>query len=189
MHRGPAYNSQMLNLILFRMPPSVAAWAPLPLRLIIGYGFMQHGFSKLAAGPNHFAGILNSIGVPAADVMARLTIGVEIFGGLAVLLGAFVTIAAAPMAAVVLVAAATVHLRYGFSSIKLLAATASGAQFGPPGYELDLLYVAALVVLVMLGAGPLSIDSFLRKRYVSAPSVACAAASRAMGTRYGEHET
>ena len=179
----------MLKRIFLRMPASAAGWAAIPLRLIIGYGFMEHGFSKLAAGPNHFADILHAIGVPAADVTARLTICVEILGGLAVLLGAFVTVAALPMAAVVLVAAATVHLQYGFSSIKLLAVTATGAQFGPPGYELDLLYVTCLAALVMLGAGPLSIDGFVQRRYFSAPSVACAAASRAIGTRYGEHET
>jgi hypothetical protein len=28
-----------------------------------------------------------------------------------------------------------VHLPYGFSSIKLQAVTAAGAQFGPPGFE------------------------------------------------------
>ena len=178
-----------MQLLSLRMPSSVAVWAPLPLRLMIAFGFLQHGFSKLAAGPDHFAGILNAIGVPAADIMARLTICAEILGGFAVLVGAFVTIAAIPMSTVLLVAATTVHLRYGFSSIKLLAVTASGAQFGPPGYETDLLYLACLVVLIMFGAGPLSIDGFVRSRYDSAPSVACAAASRAIGTRYGEHET
>ena len=30
---------------------SVARWAPIPLRLIVGYGFMQHGFAKLFKGP------------------------------------------------------------------------------------------------------------------------------------------
>jgi putative oxidoreductase len=39
---------------------------------------------------------------------------------------------------VLLVATFTVHLAYGFSSIKLLAVTPTGAQFGPPGYEVDL---------------------------------------------------
>jgi putative oxidoreductase len=29
-----------------------------------------------------------------------------------------------------------VHLPYGFSSIKLIAVGATGAQFGPPGYEM-----------------------------------------------------
>jgi hypothetical protein len=29
-----------------------------PLRLIVGLGCMQHGYAKLARGPEHFAGIL-----------------------------------------------------------------------------------------------------------------------------------
>jgi hypothetical protein len=37
------------------------------------------------------------------------------------------------MAALMLVAIFTVHLPYGFSSIKLMAVTSAGAQFGPPG--------------------------------------------------------
>src|SRR6201987_4875015 len=96
--------------------------------------------------------------------MAWSTIPVEILGGLAVILGAFVTLASLPMAAVLLVAMVTVHLPYGFSSIKLLAVTAAGAQFGPPGYEVDLLYLACLAALVLGGPGPLAIDGLIRKR-------------------------
>jgi putative oxidoreductase len=44
-----------------------------------------------------------------------------------------------------------VHLPYGFSSIKLLSVTAAGAQFGPPGYEVNLLYLACLAALVLGG--------------------------------------
>jgi len=57
-----------------------------------------------------------------------------------------------------------VHLPYGFSSIKLQAVTAVGAQFGPPGYEVDLLYLACLATLVLGGSGPLAIDGLIRKR-------------------------
>ena len=32
---------------------SVGRWAPLPLRLIVGYGFAEHGFAKLLRGPIH----------------------------------------------------------------------------------------------------------------------------------------
>jgi putative oxidoreductase len=95
--------------------------------------------------------------------MAWLTIWVEILGGLAVLLGAFVVLVSLPMAAVLLTAMFTVHLRYGFSSIKILAVTAAGAQFGPPGYETDLLYLACLATLVLGGSGPLAFDSLLTK--------------------------
>jgi len=51
------------------------------------------------------------------------------------------------------VAIFTVHLPYGFSSIKLEAVTAAGAHFGQPGYETDLLYLAALCALVLGGSG------------------------------------
>ena len=34
---------------------TLARWAPIPLRLIIGYGFMEHGFAKLSRGPEAFA--------------------------------------------------------------------------------------------------------------------------------------
>ena len=68
----------------------------------------------------------------------------EIIGGAAVLLGALVPLASIPMAAVLLVAIFTVHLPYGFSSIKLLAVTAAGAQFGPPASKL--IFFALLVL-------------------------------------------
>jgi DoxX len=76
---------------LSRLPS--ARWAPIPLRLIVGYGFMEHGFAKLARGPDSFPAILHAIGVPAPHLMAWATILVEIFGGLAILLGAFVVLA------------------------------------------------------------------------------------------------
>ena len=139
-------------------------WAPIPLRLIVGYGFMEHGFAKLARGLDAFPAIQQALGVPAPHLMGWLTILVEIFGGLAVLLGALVPLASIPMAAVLLVATFTVHLPYGFSSIKLQAVTAAGAQFGPPGFETDLLYLACLAALVLAGSGPLAIDSLLARR-------------------------
>jgi putative oxidoreductase len=142
----------------------IARWAPVPLRLIVGYGFMEHGFAKLARGLDAFPTILQALGVPAPHLMGWLTILVEIFGGLAVLLGALVPLASIPMAAVLLVAMFTVHLPYGFSSIKLQGVTAAGAQFGPPGFETNLLYLACLVALVLGGSGPLAIESLLAKR-------------------------
>ena len=143
---------------------AIDRWALIPVRLIVGFGFLEHGFAKLARGPDAFANILQAMGVPGPHFMAWATILVEILGGLAVILGAFVKLASVPMAAVLLVAMFTVHLPYGFSSIKLQAVTAVGAQFGPPGYEVDLLYLACLATLVLGGSGPLAIDGLIRKR-------------------------
>ena len=139
----------------------IARWAPIPLRLIVGYGFMAHGFAKLSKGPAAFATILQAMGVPAPQLMAWSTIVIELLGGFAVILGAFVTLASVPMAAVMLVAMFSVHLRYGFSSIKLLAVTPAGAKFGPPGYETNMLYLACLAALVLGGSGPFAIDGFI----------------------------
>jgi len=141
----------------------LARWAPIPLRLIVGYGFMAHGFVKLSKGPEAFAAILQAMGVPSPHLMAWLTILTELLGGLAVLVGAFVAIASVPMVAVLLVAMFKVHLPYGFSSIKLLAVTAAGATFGPPGYEVNLLYIACLAALVMVGSGPFALDGLIRR--------------------------
>src|SRR5216684_4899000 len=116
--------------LAFLARPSVAVWAAIPLRLIVGYGFMAHGFAKLSRGPEAFAAILHAIGGPAPHLMAWLTIPTEVFGGLAVLLGALVPLASLPMAAVLLVAIFTVHLPYGFSSIKLMSVTSGHPQFG-----------------------------------------------------------
>ncbi len=153
-----------INRFAFLNQASVARWAPIPLRLIVGYGFMQHGFAKLSKGPEAFAIVLHAISVPAPHLMAWLTILVEVFGGLAVLLGAFVPFASLPMAAVLLVAIFTVHLPYGFSSIKLMSVTAGRAQFGPPGYECNLLYLACIAALAIGGSGPMAIDNFRRRR-------------------------
>jgi putative oxidoreductase len=140
-------------------------WAPVPLRLMVGFGFMEHGYSKLVKGPEAFASILHVLGVPAAHWMAWLTIMTELLGGFAVLLGAFIPLVSVPMAIVLLTAMFSVHWRYGFSSIKLVAVTRAGVTFGPPGYECDLLYLACLFALVLLGSGPISVDTaFPRKR-------------------------
>jgi putative oxidoreductase len=139
-------------------------WAPLPLRVVVGYGFMAHGYAKLANGPEHFAAVLHALGVPASHVMAWLTIALECAGGFAVVTGTWIEAVSVPLAAILIVAAITVHLPYGFSSIKLRAVTAAGPQFGPPGYEVDLLYIAALATLVMGGPGPFACDDWLRRR-------------------------
>ena len=141
----------------------MARWVALPLRLIAGYGFMEHGFAKLSRGSNAFASILYALHVPDPHFMAWVTILAELFGGLAILLGAFVTLVSIPMAVLLFVAIFTVHLPYGFSSIKLKAVTAAGAQFGPVGYECNLLYLACLVALVLSGSGPFSIDALIKK--------------------------
>jgi putative oxidoreductase len=136
-------------------------WALLPLRLVIGFGFAAHGYAKLHRGPDKFAAILASIGVPQPHLTAWVTALLEFFGGISLMAGAFVLPLTVPLAVIMLTAIFTVHLRYGFSSVVLKGVTSSGAQFGPVGYELNLLYIAGLLTLAINGAGALSIDAWL----------------------------
>ena len=157
-------NLQFVTETLLAKRWVAASWAPIPLRLIVGFGFVAHGYAKLVKGPYVFVGILHALGVPAPYFMVWLTILIELFGGLAVLLGALVPLVSLPMAAVLLVAMFTVHLPFGFTSIKLMAVTTEGPQFGPPGYETDLLYLACLAALVVGGSGPWAIDGIIANR-------------------------
>jgi len=70
---------------------------------------MAHGYAKLARGPDHFAAILQALGVPAPQLMGWATILIELAGGFAILSGAFVAIASVPMATLLLVA----HIQFG----------------------------------------------------------------------------
>jgi putative oxidoreductase len=131
---------------------------------MIGLGFFEHGYAKLARGPEHFSAILGAIGMPLPNLFGWATILVELAGGLLILLGALVPLVSIPMITVLIVAICTVHLPNGFSSIKLLSYDRAGAHFGQPGYETDLLYLAGLIALCVGGAGPLSVDGYLAKK-------------------------
>ena len=89
-------------------------WAPLPLRLIVGYGFAEHGFAKLLRGADDFTGVLHAMGLPVPHVFAWITIGTEILGGFCILLGALVPVVSIPMAIVLLVASSLFISRTGF---------------------------------------------------------------------------
>ena len=65
---------------------ALARWAALPLRLIVGGGFMVHGFLKLGRGVGVFAAALAGLGIPAPDFMAWCTVVIEVGAGAAVFL-------------------------------------------------------------------------------------------------------
>ena len=152
----PARSSLFLHL-------SYREYAPLLLRLVMGYGFMEHGWAKLAHGPANFESLLEQIGAPLPHLTSWVVPSVEMLGGAAILLGASVSLVAMPLIAVMLVAIFTVHIKYGFSSIKTIGLTPAGPVFGPPGVEVALLYIAGLVALILGGAGALSVESLIRR--------------------------
>src|SRR6202023_2513285 len=104
----------------------------------------------------------------------------ELLGGFAIFIRALVPLMTVLMIAVPLVAPFTVHLQSRCTSIKLIAATSAGPQFGSPGSETDVLYLACLVTLVFGGAGPFAVDGLLpwRKASKSSSTVCMSATGR-----------
>ncbi len=148
------------------MQTAWSKWAPMPLRLVIGFGFIYHGFPKIFSVQGHemFVGMLQGIGVPAAGLTAWVVGIVELLGGLALIAGAFVSVAAALLIIDMLVALFTVHLPNGFNFINITGMTEAGPQFGMPGYEVPLLYLAGLLALFLRGASHMSVDEKLAAR-------------------------
>lgn len=135
-----------------------------PLRLVVGFGFAAHGYAKLSRGPANFGRILESIGVAQPNLVAWVTSVLELVGGVSVMAGAFVLPLALPLSLIMLTAMFKVHFQYGFSSVRLKAITTSGAEFGPIGYELNIVYIAALLALAFIGPARWSVDYWLRQK-------------------------
>ncbi|WP_114789046.1 DoxX family protein [Niabella yanshanensis] len=156
----------MKNVIKIFSPNQKAydSWAPAILRIVVGFGFFAHGIAKMIKGPEGFAKLLSQIKVPAPEVLAWMAITVEVLGGLALILGILVSIVSIPLIITMLTALFTIHYKFGYSSVKTISLDENGPKFGPPGYEINLLYIATLLILIEFGAGKLSVDSLTVKR-------------------------
>lgn len=141
------------------MNPKLTTYWPIPLRVLLGIGFLVHGVPKLGgAGHASFVGMLQQLGYPAPGFLAWVATLVECLGGVALIAGAFVPVAVVLLVIEMLVAMFTVHLPHGFSFVNVTGMTPQGPQFGMPGVEVNLLYIAGLLSLLIGGAGPLSVD-------------------------------
>src|SRR4029077_8600721 len=90
-------------------------FAPILLRLFVGYGFLAHGLAKWSKGPEVFAGILQATGVPLPHLMAWVTIATEIFSGIPFLIGAFFDLVSNPAIILLAFPSFTILLTYGFT--------------------------------------------------------------------------
>ena len=130
------------------------------LRLVFGIVFFAHGAQKMLGwfggyGFHATMGFFAHMGVPAP--FAFLAICAEFFGGLGLIVGLLTRIAAFGIMCNMIVAILTVHLHNGFFM------NWTGQQKGE-GFEYHLLAIAGLLVVLIKGAGALSIDHALSGR-------------------------
>ena len=127
-------------------------------RLLLGIVFFAHGAQKMLGwfGGYGFTGTMGfftqQMHIPG--VFAFLAICAEFFGGLGLIVGFLSRIAAFGILCNMVVAVATVHIHYGFFM------NWTGQQKGE-GFEFHLIALALLLVVMVKGAGALSIDRAL----------------------------
>jgi putative oxidoreductase len=140
--------------------------APIPLRLVLGFGFIAHGYPKLftAEGNQGIVGMLSGMAFPAPGLTSYLLGAFEFFGGILLILGVGVRVISSLGAIEMLVAALLVHWPAGFDFMNVTGTTETGGmEFGMPGYEVNLLYLAGFVSLLISGAGYLSVPLARRR--------------------------
>jgi putative oxidoreductase len=126
----------------------------LALRVIVGGLLALHGWQKTQA-PDEFAGYVRSLGVPLHETAATAAILVEICVGGLLVVGLLTRLAGATLAGHMAITWAVAH-----GSAPLIVD-------GKPGIngELAVLYLAAGLALLAVGAGAFSVDAgFARRR-------------------------
>lgn len=118
--------------------------AAIPLRLILGIIFIFHGAPKIRH-PERTATHFLKLGIPLPKLSAIIIGIIEFFGGIALLIGFSTRIAAALLAINMLIATYKRKTKMKEEFMK--------------GYGVELILVAALIALVFLGAGILSVDN------------------------------
>jgi putative oxidoreductase len=141
------------------MKESVRRWAPLPLRLMLGIAFIYHGWPKIFSASGHagVVGTLQGIGFPLPVVTAWVVGFLELVGGVALLFGIFATFFGVFLTIEMLCAMFLVHWKAGFNFVHVTGMGPNGPVFGLPGYEVNLLYIAGLLSLILSGPGKLAL--------------------------------
>lgn len=119
------------------------SWLVVPLRLILGILFVIHGYPKLKS-PERTATHFLKLKIPMPKLSAITIAIIEFFGGIALIIGFLTRIIAA------LLVINTIIIAYKKK-------TKSKETFIEK-YGFELILIAVLITLVLLGAGNLSID-------------------------------
>ena len=131
------------------------SYGPTVLRACVGAVFIAHGAQKLfgiwgGPGLTGTTGMLTALGLPYPYPLAILLATVEFGGGLLLVVGGLTRWAALALAADMAVAIWKVHYANGFFL------TDHAARGG--GVEYALVLLSALICLMLIGPGALSID-------------------------------
>lgn len=144
---------------------NMAGFAPMTLRLLIAYEFLEAGLEKLS-GENWFADLTFPFpfNLLPPDGVWGLSIGLEIIAPIALILGLATRFFSFALIILTLVAIATVHWPSEWHSLSELWKGYAIADQGHGNYKLPLMYLLMLTSLLLSGSGRLSLDMWLANR-------------------------
>jgi putative oxidoreductase len=147
----------------------IGSWLPqLALRALIGWEFLEAGIQKLR-GENWFADVADKFPFPFSvlppDVSWFLATWTEVLGGICIWLGLATRFWAAGLLILTIVAIAGVHWPAEWSSLSELWKGYAITDRGYGNFKLPLLFIAMLLPLLFTGAGRLSLDELIRRRF------------------------
>ena len=142
--------------------------ALLPIRLLLAYEFGKAGLMKLN-GNNWFANVQDDFPFPfnvvPVEISWFLATWSEILGAAGLVIGLFTRFWAVSLVILTIVAIGGVHWPDDYSSFSELWKGYSVSDKGFGNYRIPLLFLAMLIPLVFKGAGKLSLDHLLAKRF------------------------
>ncbi len=143
-------------------------FALLPLRLLLAYEFGRAGMMKYN-GSNWFANVQDNFPFPfnvvPVEISWFLATWSEILGAFCLVFGLFTRFWAFSLIILTVVAIAGVHWPDDWNSLAELWKGYSVSDKGFGNYRIPLLFLVMLVPLVFSGAGKLSIDNVLAKKF------------------------
>jgi putative oxidoreductase len=147
----------------------IGSWLPqLALRALIGWEFLEAGIEKLR-GENWFADVADKFPFPFSvlppDVSWFVATWTEVLGGICIWLGLATRFWAAGLLILTIVAIAGVHWPAEWSSLSELWKGYAITDRGYGNFKLPLLFIAMLLPLLFTGAGRLSLDELIRRRF------------------------
>ena len=145
-----------------------APHAVILIRLLVGLVFFEEGIQKILFPSVMGAGRFARIGIPAADVMGPFVGVVEIACGGLLLLGLTTRLATVPLLIDVTVAILStkvpILLDHGFGPFALPQLSRYGFWSMASEARTDFAMVMGLLFLLLVGAGPWSLDAWLSRR-------------------------
>ena len=134
------------------------------LRVSLGVYYILHGYyGFLVIGVERLAALNASMGIPLPTVGAWAVVLGHLVGGALLLLGFYTRLGSLMNAFIMAGAAALVHFDQGFFMHGVVTNPQTGAAVAG-GYEYSLFLLLATIAVLLLGSGPLSLDSRTRSR-------------------------